>query len=110
MRFLDIYHINDSLSIFLWDGIIEAEGKAAMAFTGVYEHVISLQGDDENEPIADAVRGLFGEGTESLGNLFQISNQSTLGESEETIIRRLERGPDRDRDGARRDQRLALDH
>lgn len=38
-----------------------------------------------------AVRGLFGEGTESLGNLFQISNQSTLGESEETIIRRLER-------------------
>jgi len=38
-----------------------------------------------------AVRGLFGEGTESLGNLFQISNQSTLGESEETILRRLER-------------------
>jgi len=38
-----------------------------------------------------AVRGLFGEGSESLGNLFQISNQSTLGESEETIIRRLER-------------------
>lgn len=38
-----------------------------------------------------AVRGLFGEGTESLGNLFQISNQSTLGESEETIIQRLER-------------------
>ena len=38
-----------------------------------------------------AVRGLFGEGTESLGNLFQISNQSTLGESEETIIRKLER-------------------
>jgi len=38
-----------------------------------------------------AVRGFFGEGTESLGNLFQISNQSTLGESEETIVRRLER-------------------
>jgi protein arginine kinase len=38
-----------------------------------------------------AVRGLYGEGTESLGNLFQISNQSTLGESEETILRRLER-------------------
>jgi len=38
-----------------------------------------------------AVRGLFGEGTESLGNLFQISNQSTLGESEGAIIRRLER-------------------
>ncbi len=38
-----------------------------------------------------AVRGMYGEGTESLGNLYQISNQSTLGESEETIIRRLER-------------------
>jgi len=38
-----------------------------------------------------AVRGLYGEGTESLGNLYQISNQSTLGESEETIIDRLER-------------------
>ncbi len=38
-----------------------------------------------------AVRGLFGEGTESQGHLFQISNQSTLGESEESIIERLER-------------------
>ena len=38
-----------------------------------------------------AVRGLYGEGTESLGNLYQISNQSTLGESEHQIIERLER-------------------
>lgn len=38
-----------------------------------------------------AVRGLYGEGTESLGNLYQISNQSTLGESENEIIERLER-------------------
>jgi protein arginine kinase len=38
-----------------------------------------------------AVRGIFGEGTESLGHLFQISNQSTLGESEDEIIDRLER-------------------
>ena len=38
-----------------------------------------------------AVRGLYGEGTESLGNLYQISNQSTLGETEGDIIRRLER-------------------
>jgi len=36
-----------------------------------------------------AIRGLYGEGTESLGNLYQISNQSTLGESEETILDRL---------------------
>lgn len=38
-----------------------------------------------------AVRGIFGEGTESLGHLFQISNQSTLGESDENIINRLNR-------------------
>lgn len=38
-----------------------------------------------------AVRGLYGEGTDSLGNLFQISNQSTLGESEEEIIEQLGR-------------------
>ena len=36
-----------------------------------------------------AVRGLYGEGTESLGNLYQISNQSTLGESEGQILSRL---------------------
>ena len=29
-----------------------------------------------------AVRGLYGEGTEALGNVFQVSNQMTLGESE----------------------------
>lgn len=38
-----------------------------------------------------AVRGLYGEGTESLGNLYQISNQSTLGESEDVILDRLTR-------------------
>lgn len=36
-----------------------------------------------------AVRGLYGEGTEALGNVFQVSNQMTLGESEETIVERL---------------------
>ena len=38
-----------------------------------------------------AVRGLYGEGTEALGNLFQISNQMTLGESEAEIVDRLTR-------------------
>jgi protein arginine kinase len=33
-----------------------------------------------------AVRGLYGEGSETRGNLFQISNQVTLGKSEEEII------------------------
>jgi len=36
-----------------------------------------------------AVRGLHGEGTEAMGNLFQVSNQTTLGETEEEIIGRL---------------------
>jgi len=36
-----------------------------------------------------AVRGLFGEGSDNRGNMFQVSNQSTLGESEEQIIDRL---------------------
>ncbi len=36
-----------------------------------------------------AVRGLYGEGTETLGNLFQISNQTTLGEKEVDILERL---------------------
>ncbi len=36
-----------------------------------------------------AVRGIFGEGSDALCNLFQISNQSTLGESELQIIDRL---------------------
>ncbi len=36
-----------------------------------------------------AVRGIFGEGSQSLGNIFQISNQITLGLSEEETIERL---------------------
>jgi protein arginine kinase len=36
-----------------------------------------------------AVRGLHGEGTEASGSIFQISNQQTLGESEEEILKRL---------------------
>jgi protein arginine kinase len=38
-----------------------------------------------------AVRGFYGEGSDVLGNLFQISNQTTLGRSEEDIIESLER-------------------
>lgn len=36
-----------------------------------------------------AVRGLWGEGTEARGNLFQVSNQITLGEKEEEIVEGL---------------------
>jgi protein arginine kinase len=38
-----------------------------------------------------AVRGLYGEGTEALGNVFQVSNQMTLGETEQVIVERLEK-------------------
>ena len=33
-----------------------------------------------------AVRGFFGEGTEATGDFFQVSNQATLGSTEEEII------------------------
>ncbi len=33
-----------------------------------------------------AIRGLFGEGTEASGDFFQVSNQTTLGKSEEQIV------------------------
>lgn len=36
-----------------------------------------------------AVRGLYGEGSEATGNLFQVSNQLTLGQSEQEIIDNL---------------------
>lgn len=35
------------------------------------------------------VRGLFGEGSDASGHIFQISNQQTLGESEAEILERL---------------------
>ncbi len=59
-------------------------------------HLPALVLDDQITPIIKAVnklglavRGLYGEGTEALGNLFQISNQMTLGESETEIVDKL---------------------
>lgn len=40
------------------------------------------------------VRGIFGEGSEAQGNIFQISNQITLGQKEEEIIEALNRVTD----------------
>lgn len=51
-----------------------------------------------------AVRGFYGEGTDVLGNLFQISNQNTLGVSEaETLelIKRITRSVIADEENAR---------
>ena len=33
-----------------------------------------------------AIRGLYGEGTEATGDFFQVSNQTTMGKSEEQIV------------------------
>ncbi|MEM8836376.1 MAG: protein arginine kinase [Planctomycetota bacterium] len=37
-----------------------------------------------------AVRGFYGEGSESIGDFFQISNQTTLGRSEEDLLHEFE--------------------
>mgnify|MGYP001289220997 CR=1 FL=1 len=36
-----------------------------------------------------AVRGIYGEGSEAIGSLFQISNQITLGQSEREIVDKI---------------------
>ncbi|MFQ5931623.1 MAG: ATP--guanido phosphotransferase [Nitrospiraceae bacterium] len=36
-------------------------------------------------------RGLYGEGSEVVGNLFQVSNQTTLGKSEEDLVDHLQK-------------------
>lgn len=46
---------------------------------------------EELSKIGLTVRGLYGEGTEALGNLFQLSNQVTLGPSEEEIVDKIEK-------------------
>jgi protein arginine kinase len=63
----------------------------------VMVHIPGLRLLNEVDPIIKgltkiglAVRGLLGEGTEASGNMFQISNQTTLGEAESVIIERLE--------------------
>src|SRR5580765_1141165 len=53
----------------------------ALKLTGEIEKVFRAAKD-----MRLAVRGLYGEGTEATGDFFQISNQTTLGKSEEEII------------------------
>ena len=43
------------------------------------------------EEIGFTVRGLYGEGTGKSGNMYQVSNQWTLGHTEEEIVERLDR-------------------
>ncbi len=53
----------------------------ALKLTGEIEKVFKAAQD-----MHLAIRGLFGEGTEAVGDFYQISNQTTLGRSEEEIL------------------------
>lgn len=62
----------------------------------VMMHLSGLRLLNEIEPVIKgldkiglAVRGQLGEGSEAQGNVFQISNQTTLGETEQDIVDRL---------------------
>jgi protein arginine kinase len=54
----------------------------ALKLTGEIEKVFRAAKD-----MHLAVRGLYGEGTEATGDFYQISNQTTLGRSEEEILK-----------------------
>lgn len=56
----------------------------SLAMTGYINNLI--QGLNK---IGLIVRGIYGEGTEAVGDLYQISNQVTLGEEEDKIIETL---------------------
>jgi len=58
----------------------------ALVLTGKIKKVLAGVGQ-----VGLAVRGFYGEGTDVLGNFFQISNQITLGEKESQTLLNLER-------------------
>ena len=58
----------------------------ALKLTGQIEQVFQAARD-----MRLAVRGLYGEGTEAIGDLYQLSNQTTLGKRELQVIEELER-------------------
>lgn len=53
----------------------------ALTMTGYIRPVLEALGK-----LGIAVRGMYGENTEASGNMFQLSNQITLGKSEEDIL------------------------
>jgi protein arginine kinase len=53
----------------------------ALKMTGQIEKFLNAAKDTDL-----AVRGLFGEGTDAVGDFFQLSNQVTLGISEQSIV------------------------
>lgn len=56
----------------------------SLTMTGYNDHLI-----EGLNKIGLTVRGIYGEGTKAIGNLYQISNQITLGETEEETIKKL---------------------
>jgi len=56
----------------------------ALVLTKQIDRVLSAIGQ-----VGLAVRGLYGEGSDVIGNIFQISNQITLGQSEQDILQNL---------------------
>ncbi|SKC87950.1 protein arginine kinase [Maledivibacter halophilus] len=56
----------------------------ALTITGYMNRIIQAVNQ-----IGFTVRGIYGEGSESEGNMFQISNQVTLGRTEKEIIKTL---------------------
>ena len=56
----------------------------ALVLTGHINKIISAI-----TQVGLTVRGIYGEGSEALGNLFQVSNQITLGQTEEDILENL---------------------
>jgi protein arginine kinase len=59
---------------------------SALVMTGQIENVF-----DAISKLGLTIRGFYGEGTEALGDFFQISNQVALGHSEMDILDNLER-------------------
>ena len=57
----------------------------AMTMTG---YIMGLM--DALKKIGLTIRGIYGEGTEAVGHLYQISNQLTLGETEQEIIKKID--------------------
>jgi len=53
------------------------------------EELIKTLSDEMNR-FGFTIRGIYGEGTQALGSIYQISNQKTLGQSEEEIISSLD--------------------
>jgi protein arginine kinase len=58
----------------------------ALSFTNEINRIVK-----ELAPSEIAVRGYYGEGSEIMGNIYQISNQLTLGRTENAIINHLEK-------------------